>query len=42
MKRVDELRKKLDELINEFSDLSYDDIADELNFYASVCKSNRT
>lgn len=35
MKRTDEFTKKLDELLNEFSDLSYEDIADELDYRAS-------
>ena len=35
MKRTDEITKKLDELLEEFSDLSYEDIADELDYRAS-------
>lgn len=35
MKRTDEFTKKLDELLEEFSDLSYEDIADELDYRAS-------
>jgi uncharacterized protein (DUF433 family) len=35
MERTDEFTKKLDELLKEFSDLSYEDIADELDYRAS-------
>ena len=35
MKRTDEFTKKLDDLLEEFSDLSYEDIADELDYRAS-------
>lgn len=35
MKRIDEFRKKMDELLEEFSDLSYEEIADELDSYQS-------
>ena len=35
MNRIDEFTKKLDELLEEFSDLSYEDIADELDYRAS-------
>ena len=36
MKSIDEFTKKLDELLKEFSDLSYEDIADELDYRASA------
>lgn len=35
MKRIDEFRKKMDELLEEFSDLSCEEIADELDSYQS-------
>lgn len=35
MKRIDEFRQKLDILLDEFSDTSYEDIADELEYRAS-------
>ena len=35
MERIDEFRKKMDELLEEFSDLSYEEIADELDSYQS-------
>lgn len=35
MKRIDEFRKKMDKLLEEFSDLSYEEIADELDSYQS-------
>lgn len=35
MKRIDEFRKKMDKLLEEFSDLSYEEIADELDGYQS-------
>ena len=38
MKRIDEFRKKMDELLEEFSDLSYEEIADELDSYQSDCQ----
>ena len=38
MKRTDEFTKKLDELLEEFSDLSYEDIADELDYRVSEYK----
>lgn len=42
MKRIDQFREKMDALLDEFSDLSYEEIADELDFYSSHCqrKSN--
>ena len=39
MKRIDEFRIKMDELLEEFSDLSCEDIADELDFRASEYQS---
>lgn len=39
MKRIDEFVLKLDELLEEFKDLSYEDIADELGFRASEYQS---
>lgn len=35
MKRIDELRQRLDALLDDFSDMPYDEIADELEFRAS-------
>ena len=35
MKRIDEFRIKMDELLEEFSDLSYEDIANELDYLAN-------
>ena len=35
MKRIDEFRVKMDELLEEFSDLSYEDISDELDYLAN-------
>ena len=44
MKRIDEFRVKMDELLEEFSDLSLEDIADELDYRASEyqSKANRS
>lgn len=39
MKRVEELEQKLDALIEEFSDVSYEDFADTFEYYASTMKS---
>lgn len=39
MKRIDEFVQKLDELLEEFKDLSYGDIADELEYRASEYQS---
>ena len=36
MKRQDEFEQKLDKLIDEFSDVEYEDIADSLEYYASM------
>ena len=43
MKRIDEFESRLDGLIEEFADLSYEEIADSLDYYASnfYSKSNR-
>lgn len=35
MKRIDEFIKALDELLDKFSDLPYEEIADELDYCAS-------
>ena len=44
MKSIDEFRVKMDELLEEFSDLSLEDIADELDYRASEyqSKANRS
>ena len=44
MNRIDEFRIKMDELLEEFSDLSCEDIADELDYHASEyqSKANRS
>lgn len=44
MKRIDEFIKALDELLEEFSDLSLEDVADELDCRASEyqSKANRS
>lgn len=34
MKRIEEFESKLDALLEEFSDLEYEEIADSLEFYA--------
>ena len=36
MKRQDEFEQKLDKLIDEFADMEYEDIADSLEYYASM------
>ena len=43
MKRKEELECKLDKLLEEFSDLSYEDIADVLEYRTCEyqCKANR-
>lgn len=38
MKRQDEFEQKLDKLIDEFSDMEYEDIAYSLEYYASMYK----
>lgn len=35
MKRIDELRQKLDAVLDEFSDVPLEEIADELDYRAS-------
>lgn len=42
MKRIDEFTERLDELLEEFSDLSYEDIADELEYHASTYQRKQT
>lgn len=39
MKRIDEFVQKLDELLEEFNDLSCEDIADEFEYRASEYQS---
>lgn len=39
MKRIDEFIKALDELLEEFSDLPLEDIADELDYRATEYQS---
>jgi len=43
MKRIDEFEQKLDALLEEFKDVSYIELADSLEYYASKMqvKSNR-
>ena len=36
MKRQDEFNQRLDKLIDEFTDMEYEDIADSLEYYASM------
>jgi uncharacterized protein (DUF433 family) len=36
MKRQDEFERRLDKLIEEFSDMEYEDIAESLEYYASM------
>lgn len=36
MKRQDEFEQRLDKLIDEFSDVEYKDIAESLEYYASM------
>lgn len=36
MKRQDEFEQRLDKLIDEFSDIEYKDIAESLEYYASM------
>jgi uncharacterized protein (DUF433 family) len=36
LKRQDEFEQKLDKLLKEFSDLEYEDIAESLEYYASM------
>jgi uncharacterized protein (DUF433 family) len=38
MKRQDEFERRLDKLIEEFSDMEYEDIAESLEYYASMYK----
>jgi hypothetical protein len=39
MDRINEFESTLDKLINEdFADLSYDDLAESLDFYAGMCR----
>lgn len=33
MKRIDQFREKMDALLDEFSDISYEDLSDELEYY---------
>lgn len=37
MSRLEEFEERLDGLLDEFSDLSYKELADSLDFYASYC-----
>lgn len=37
MKRIDEFEKRLDELIQEFSDIDYQDLAESFEYYAAQC-----
>jgi uncharacterized protein (DUF433 family) len=41
--RIDEFEKRLDELIDEFSDISYEDLANSLEYYSETyrAKANR-
>lgn len=43
MARTDELYSKIDALLEEFADMSYEDLADVFDYYASDlrAKSNR-
>lgn len=38
MKRQDEFEQRLDKLIEEFSDMEYEDIAESFEYYASMYK----
>jgi uncharacterized protein (DUF433 family) len=38
MKRQDEFEQRLDKLIDEFTDIEYEDIAESLEYYASMYK----
>ena len=35
MARIDEFEKELDELLEKYNDLSYNDLADSLEYYSS-------
>lgn len=36
MKRIDEFETKLDSLLEEFEDVSYDELGDSLEYYANM------
>lgn len=36
MKRIDKFEQELDSLITKYSDLSYEEIADSLEYYADM------
>lgn len=41
--RLDEFEKRMDELLEEFTDISYEELADSLEYYADAyrAKANR-
>ena len=40
MKRIDEFEQRIDALLEEFSDLPYEDIADSFEYYAAEYSRN--
>ena len=39
--RIEEFEKKMDELLEEFSDMSYEELADSLEYYLNMVLSKR-